>query len=306
METLEDVIARLGVSTVENKTDLTMRLELARLVGKRVVSSTALSFIRAGRPRIIDVFRYNGEQTMLEMRLSEMGDWVDYFVVVEAGITFTRLPKPLYFNASKEAFARYRDKIVHLVVEDFPDFLTAPWAVEFWQRDCALRALSGMVARDDVVFLSDVDEIVRKDAVRAFTSEMAGLTMDTFFLFLNRRKVNACGRQSPTGAICRASMLERRGMSDIRYALARAPGAPRIHDAGWHFTSVATPVELAVKMKSYSHLELSERGSHDAAYFEKKRRRARTKASANWEQCPLSDLPQYVSDNEDRLRELLM
>lgn len=303
MSPLEDDIQRLGRLTLADKTDVPARLELARRVGERIVASTPLSFAPEAAPKIFDVFRYNGEDMMLEMRLSEMADWVDTFVIVESPITFTHRQKPLHFQESREAFARYRDKIVYVVVDDFPDFLSAPWAVEFWQRDCAIRALSGLCSPNDIILLSDVDEIVRRSAVQAFSGDLAGLMMDTFFLFLNRRRVRS-EKSGATGAICRANLLAKHGMSYMRYGLARAPDAPRIRDAGWHFTSVATPQELGEKIKSYSHREHG--GTHDAAYFEKKRVKAQANASPRWERCSLDELPRYIRDNADRLGDLLM
>jgi hypothetical protein len=153
-ELARDAIVRLGQATLENKKDFAVRTELARVFGEKVVSATPLSFAPpAPQPRLFDVFRYNGERVRFDMRLSEMGGWVDTFVIVEAPITFTRAPKPIHFNVSEPEFRPYRDKIIHVVVEDFPAFLSAPWAVEFWQRDCAVSALSGVCFPGDLVLL---------------------------------------------------------------------------------------------------------------------------------------------------------
>ncbi len=48
--------------------------------------------------KIFDCFTYFNEQDMLRIRLEELGDVVDYFVVVEASQTFTGISKPFYFD----------------------------------------------------------------------------------------------------------------------------------------------------------------------------------------------------------------
>ena len=302
---LEDDIARLGRLTVENKRDLPTRMELARLVGEKVVGLTPLTFAAVGRPKVFDLFMYNGERTVLDIRLHEMNDWVDHFVVIESGTTFTRLPKRYYFAEIADELGPYRDKIIHLVVDDPPAYLTSPWAVEFWQRDSALRALSGLCSPDDFVLLTDVDEIVDRRAFESLSGDLAGLTMDTYFLFLNRRQVVAPNKQGKRGAICRAHLLARHGMSYIRFVLSRGVGIQRIRDAGWHFTSVAAAAEVERKIQSYAHQELND-GSRNEAYFERKRRTALANADPEWERCALDELPRYIRDNANLLRDFLM
>ena len=53
---------------------------------------------------------------MLEVRLQELKDEVDFFVVVEAKKTFTNHPKALTFEAHKDRYAFVADKIIHVVL----------------------------------------------------------------------------------------------------------------------------------------------------------------------------------------------
>ncbi len=59
---------------------------------------------------------------MLKFRLTEHNDFVDTFILVEATKTFSGKPKPLYFQDNKEMFSEFLHKIVHIVVDDMPDF----------------------------------------------------------------------------------------------------------------------------------------------------------------------------------------
>lgn len=79
------------------------------------------------RPAVImDGFLFNGEFDILTIRLGELGSLVDYFIVLEAAMTFSQAPKKMYFH---EAFPEFNhfwgSQIVHSVVDSLPNN-TAP------------------------------------------------------------------------------------------------------------------------------------------------------------------------------------
>ena len=89
---------------------------------------------------IYDCFIFYNELELLELRLNELDDIVDYFVIIEATETFQGQTKPLYFEQKKEEFSEFEDKIIHHIV-DFPDELTDPWEREHYHRDSIQSAL---------------------------------------------------------------------------------------------------------------------------------------------------------------------
>ena len=50
----------------------------------------------------------------MQVRLSELYDVVDYFVITESAITHQNDPKPLYYKENAARFAKFADKIVHI------------------------------------------------------------------------------------------------------------------------------------------------------------------------------------------------
>jgi len=88
---------------------------------------------------------------------------VDYFVLAEAAHTFSGLPKPLHFQDNKERFERFSDKIIHVVIEDDIE-KGSGWAREDFQRDAIARGLKD-ARPDDIILMSDVDEILRGSAL---------------------------------------------------------------------------------------------------------------------------------------------
>lgn len=113
---------------------------------------------------IYDTFTFYNEFDVLDMRLHELADVVDRFVLVEATKTHSGKVKPLYYKESQSRFAEFADRIVHIVVDDFPSSNDA-WVLERFQRNAIARGLDGC-RPDDVVLVSDVDEIPRATAVQ--------------------------------------------------------------------------------------------------------------------------------------------
>ena len=70
--------------------------------------------------KIYDCFTFYNELDLLEMRLEILSDSVDFFVLVEANKTHSGREKELFFQDNKERFAKFSEKIIHVVVEDMP------------------------------------------------------------------------------------------------------------------------------------------------------------------------------------------
>lgn len=149
---------------------------------------------------IYDCFTFFNELDILDIRLHEMSPVVDKFVLVEAKKTFQGDSKPLYFSENKRRYAKFSDKIIHVVI-DFPDDIekvtpyrhtaSITWAREFYQRD---QISQGLVAAQpgDLIIISDVDEIIAahrlKEAIRIRRRyDLTAFTMPLYVHFINRR-----------------------------------------------------------------------------------------------------------------------
>ena len=67
---------------------------------------------------IYDGFMFFNELELLEIRLHELSDVVDRFILVESPITHSGKHKPLYFAAAREEprFAPFLGRLGHVVV----------------------------------------------------------------------------------------------------------------------------------------------------------------------------------------------
>ena len=269
--------------------------ETTRRLGFRTVA-------RPGPRRLFDLFPYNGELELLKIKLHEMSPWVDRFVIVESAMTFSGRPKPLRFAQDAGALEPFMAKISHVAIERFPDHLTSAWAREFYQRDQALAALQGVCAPDDLVLLTDVDEVLDRRAVADFHGEGASVTMRFHRYFLNYRLAAA---QTDTSSLWRAKLLERWSPSFARNLLGTRLLTRRIRDAGWHFSSVGELADITHKLSSYAHQE-NDRSDSEAHYGALLQRLRAGELEPGWETCGLGALPAYVQANQDGLAPLLL
>ena len=264
---------------------------------------------KPGRPsgtrRVFDLFPYNGELEVLKIKLHEMAPWVDRFILVETASTFTGHPKPLYFDAQRDALKEFLPKIEHVVVDRFPKHAAAAWAREFFQRDQAIRALDGLWAADDLVLLTDADEVIDRGALEGFTADVAPLRMHTFRYFLNYRLDASGAFQAGNASVWRAALLEHYGPSLARTVLSASLAASRIENAGWHFTSVGGAAEVARKLSSYWHQENDRPDSLDHHESLLARLRAGER-EPGWDVCDPELLPAYVRKNWKALGSLLL
>jgi len=113
--------------------------------------------------KIYDCFTFFNELDLLKIRLNELNDVVDYFVIVEATKTQTGIPKKLYFNENKDRYKSFNKKIIHIIVKDMPNIKTnSSWVLENYQRNQILRGLVDC-NDNDIILISDLDEIPNKN-----------------------------------------------------------------------------------------------------------------------------------------------
>lgn len=124
--------------------------------------------------KVFDVFSFYNELDLLEVRLNILDEYVDYFVIVESRQTFTGVDKSLHYEENKKRFEQWHSKIIHYVMSDYPQdvdhyqrALRSPnvgdgaenWLREFYQKEAPIRALENICGDDDIIFISDLDEI---------------------------------------------------------------------------------------------------------------------------------------------------
>jgi hypothetical protein len=214
--------------------------------------------------KIYDCFPFYNELDLLEVRLEELYDHVDHFVLVEAATTFTDLPKPFYFEENKQRYAKWLDKIIHVKVNDMPHS-TEAWDNDIWQRNSINR---GIVDADDndIIMVSDLDEIIRPETVdlmrQDHDNQIWGLRMPLFYFKINYMLTTTDSRYMVWGMACRKKlMMPADKFRFQRFQLAGLPydynsGGIRVMEhAGWQFSYLGNAEFAKNKIKSFAHQE---------------------------------------------------
>lgn len=122
------------------------------------------------RPLVIDSFPIHDEMDLLECRLVETYDAIDYAVAVEADVTHQDAPKPYYLSENIDRFAPFKDKLIVVRATGLPTLADDPdpWARELAQRGFVADGLLQIpdLTADDIVVHGDVDEIPRAVCIR--------------------------------------------------------------------------------------------------------------------------------------------
>lgn len=214
--------------------------------------------------KIYDCFTFYNELDLLELRLRELYNIVDHFVIVESNQTFTNKLKPFIFKENQNRFLQWMDKIIHIQVEDMPGSVN-PWDNEFFQRDAILRGLADSAA-DDIVIVSDVDEIVRADAVKYIkqsSNSIFALRMTLHNFKFNYIKINPDRYNvwAMAGQRRYFDEITPNKFRDMRWQFMNVPyqwsndGCEVIEHGGWHFGYMGDRNWLIDKAQSFSHQE---------------------------------------------------
>lgn len=116
--------------------------------------------------KIFDCFKFFNEIELLHLRLMELNNVVDYFVLVESNKTHTGNTKEFIFEKNKERFKDYLHKIIHVKVEDLPSYSHDNiWIAENFQRNCIMRGLEDVASSGDKIIVSDLDEIPNTELI---------------------------------------------------------------------------------------------------------------------------------------------
>ena len=200
---------------------------------------------------IVDCFSFFNELDLLEMRLNILSPHVDKFVLVEAAKTQSLKPKPFIFEENKERFSSFLDRIHHVKLQeescpkgDFKE-LSSDWGMEHFQRNSIMRGVESIsMKKDDIVFISDLDEIpnlidLKSNLEMIRSKRLTSFTQNTYSYFLNMKCYDVRGERV-SEKISRATLGITRSMLDVFHPQElwklRDTTNSHLSPKGWHFS----------------------------------------------------------------------
>lgn len=231
--------------------------------------------------KLIDSFLFFNEFDLLKIRLNLLYEKVNYFVICESNITFSGLQKPFYFLENSHEFTPWLDKIIHLKYEpnisdlDFSikdislNFSLAPWRVEEGQRNYLSTYISSL-ANDDMVIVSDVDEIWNPDLSSMMrqcgANFISRLDMKFHYYYVNCMGVGPKNSNWTAPFVANAAYLKaNQNLDQIR----KKAKLDIISDGGWHFSYLGGAKCISKKIHSFSHQEINTAEINNLPYLER-------------------------------------
>lgn len=223
---------------------------------------------------IYDCFIFFNELDLLELRLNVLNSVVDKFVIVEATKTFQFKDKPLYYQENKERFKEFESKIIHVVVDKYPDFWTnfrkpITWDYENYQRNQIKKGLKAC-KRKDVVIVSDLDEIPKPEKIIEYKDFKGVKNFEQYFCqFYFNYRLNKSNQKYPIvnreGVFywCGSVMMHYKDFVSAQDARSyiidpvKGRSSISISKGGWHFTYLGNIEHVITKLKSFSHSEFN-------------------------------------------------
>ena len=210
---------------------------------------------------IYDSIMYFGEDDLLEIRMEELWDIVDKFVITESTITFRGKPKETYFHEGR--FEKYKDKMIYFLADlnassDTLNAITYAPEIEYAQRDYFSKNLS--FQDDDIFIISDMDEIPRAETLKAYGLQnlvrmygMCKLIHSMHYYYVNYDSVARHRRWY--GTVITSGKSIRECLPSSLRRKARSGTGKGIRNGGWHFSYLGGPEKIKEKIRGSAHVE---------------------------------------------------
>ena len=203
--------------------------------------------------KIYDCFSYWDEDLLLELRLNILNEYVDYFVIVEGNKTWQNNPKKLRFKIDN--FEKFKNKIIYISVEDMPEG-DNPYLRENFQRNAISRGIVG-ASDDDVIIISDLDEIPNPEKIKRFNKSMKYAVFKQMHFYYKINLQSQMNQNWYGSRICVKKYLKSpQWLRELKFKkrpfwrLDKFRLNNIIDDGGWHFCNLKSPSQLLYKYKN--------------------------------------------------------
>ena len=263
---------------------------------------------------IFDCFQYFNEEHIAEIRFNILDNFVNTFVVVESTVNHQGKPKKLHFDINK--YKKFKNKINYIIVDDTPDKIKKPHEggeslVEQYQRNSILKGLKN-AKDDDLVILSDVDEIPNLNKLKEFDkSKYAVFSQKMFMYKLNL--LNLEENEWHGSKMClKKNFKSPQWLRDLKFKkypfwrIDKIKNIQIINDGGWHFAFLQSPKNISKKIKSFAHGEFNKDDIANEESIRIRMQKGKDVFNRGYDLKIVeidSTFPDYILKNKDKLKE---
>jgi hypothetical protein len=265
--------------------------------------------------KIYDCFTFFNELDVVEIRLEELWNTVDYFVISESNLSHSGNKKEYVFENNKERFAKYWDKIRLIKVDDMPE-TTDSWVRERHQRKCLERGLTDLEP-EDLVIVSDCDEVPRAEMIEMIKEDENDynkyvLNIPQFHYRLNYMRI------LPETKYANIMVTRGRALTDPQHERELTwpwtPDLPEtvyLEHGGWHLTYQGDDLQVIEKLQNFAHTEVNTpemvKNHNIRQWVRNKFGRDGITGDERFEYVRVDDYyPKFITDNLDRFSHLII
>jgi beta-1,4-mannosyl-glycoprotein beta-1,4-N-acetylglucosaminyltransferase len=291
--------------------------------------------------KVFDCFPFWKEFDVLEVRLNELNDVVDKFIIVESAYTHSGENKPFYLKENLQRFAKFKDKIILTSIDRFRQN-DSPNQREIFQRNVIGKVLKeNNASKEDLIIISDCDEIPRALTIRDLTINPRNciLELDGYISYFNLyfqkwhrgrvllykdfKSAQKAHRdyfiQSAQGMrklkllpFLRINPHFASGWSDRNFGVYVGfygrEVLPIITNAGWHFTKMFPAEDILESVFASSHIEFRSDVSGIEDIIRKRTEKKTYYGGESVGEVVVLDktFPKYLVDNKERFKEFII
>ena len=274
---------------------------------------------------------------MYEVRLNILKDKVDKFIVTESTYSHSGKKKKLNFDINN--YPKFKDKIIHVVIDKEPDGIVPENNDPSLQRsnslkrialsyDESLKALKES-SDEDLIMLSDNDEIPNLNSKDFATNKKDIVLFRQLFFYFRFNLLYDRMHWFGTKGCKKKKLKSLSWLRNIKlkkypfwrldtlFSEAKQINLQIIQDGGWHFTNLKTPEEMYEKFMNFGHHDefrlsgltiekIREKIKNKEMFYDHFADQSSTnkwKSDYKLKKYNSSLLPKYLNDNQNKYKE---
>ena len=266
---------------------------------------------------IFDCFQYFNEEHIADLRFNILNEFVDFFVIVESTVNHQGQSRKLHFDMNK--YKKFKNKIIYIAVDDTPENIKKSHVggeslVEQHQRNSIRKGLN-KCQDNDLVILSDVDEIPDLNKLNIFDKNKYGVFSQKMFMY-KLNLLNLDENKWHGSKICLKKNLKSpqwlRNLKFKKYPFWRIDKPKNlqiIKDGGWHFAYLQNPENISKKIRSFAHGEFNRDDIVNEENIRLKIKKNEDIFGRGYRIKKIEideSFPKYVLDNKEKLKEWIV
>ena len=221
--------------------------------------------------KIFDCITFYNANFLFKTRFNILKDVVDYFVVCEADKDHVGNSKK--YNFDEDFYNKNMNKIIYIQATDLPDMkIKGKDDIKILKSQME-KLFAGIkdAVDDDLIILSDEDEIPNPNTIKNFQSNnfKYGIFLQNLYIYkINVQNLQEGNGNWPGSRIClkknlksfyKFKLLKPKNLNYPFWRIDKEKSIDLIKNGGWHFSYLMTPEQISNKINIMAHTQLNKK-----------------------------------------------